>query len=119
MPRSFLSRSFFRGVLVGAMLSALVCFGLIRALDRPDYVDLSGLVLADSASHPDSRMNNRLSLVEAELTEPVYIKSKTIDINDLYDLTNQSVQLRGEFRTLSLTTGESVRDKRSARGQYL
>ncbi|MBW4480922.1 MAG: hypothetical protein KME14_00115 [Tildeniella torsiva UHER 1998/13D] len=85
MTRSQL-RAMLLGVMFGATLGALVCLGLVRGLASPVYVDLAGLVLADSASHPDSRMNNRIFLVEPQVEGPVYITSKAIAINDLYGL---------------------------------
>lgn len=96
------------GAVFGATLGALVCLGLVRGLASPVYVDLAGLVLADSASYPDSRMNNRIVLVEPQVKGPVYLTSRAIDINDLYGLANQSVRLRGEVRRLNLTVGESI-----------
>lgn len=96
------------GAVFGATLSALICLGLFRGLVSPVYVDLVGLVLADSASYPDSRMNNRIVLIESQVEGPVYLTSKAIAINDLYGLVDQSVRLRGKFRRLNLTTGESI-----------
>ena len=52
-------------------------------------------------------MNNRLYLVEPDL-EPVYLRSKATDTEDLYALLDKSIHLRGEFRRLTLTTGESI-----------
>ncbi|MFQ4137321.1 hypothetical protein PGN35_013475 [Nodosilinea sp. PGN35] len=96
------------GAVLGATLGALICLALVRGLNRPAYVELSGLVMVDSASYPDSRMNNRLVLVESQIEESVYITSRAIDINDLFGLAGNSVRLRGEFRRLNLTTGESI-----------
>jgi hypothetical protein len=101
-------RAMLLGAVFGAILGALVCLSLVRELASPAYVDLAGLVFADSASYPDSRMNNRIVLVKPQVEEPVYVTSKAIDINDLYGLVDQSVRLRGEFRRLTLTTGESI-----------
>jgi hypothetical protein len=66
-----MTRAFLGGILLGAIFSALVCLGLVRVFDRPSYVDLAGRFFSDTTSHPDSRMNNRLSLLDAELDEPL------------------------------------------------
>ncbi len=100
-------QAFFRGMLVGAIAGALACLGLVQALAQSADVVLSGRLAVDSATHPDSRMTNRLYLVEPEL-EPVYLRSQATDTEDLYGLLDQSIQLRGEFRRLTLTTGESI-----------
>lgn len=107
MPRPFFT-GMLSGTILGALLSALVCLSLVRVFNQPAYVNLSGLVLADSASYPDSRMHNRIFLVETALEEPVYIRSKAIDGNNMYGLVNQYVQIRGEFQPLTLKTGESI-----------
>ncbi|MBD2112363.1 MULTISPECIES: hypothetical protein [Cyanophyceae] len=100
-------QGFFKGMLVGAVVSAIACLGLVKALAQPTDVLLSGRLAVDSATHPDSRMNNRLYLVDPKL-EPVYLRSKATDTEALYRLLDKSIQLRGEFRQLTLTTGESV-----------
>ncbi|MBW4459970.1 MAG: hypothetical protein KME47_06975 [Nodosilinea sp. WJT8-NPBG4] len=100
-------QAFFRGMLVGAAAGALACMGLVQALEQPAAVVLSGRLAVDSASHPDSRMSNRLYLVEPEL-EPVYLRSKATNTEALYGLLDKSIQLRGELRRLTLTTGESI-----------
>lgn len=95
-------QAFFRGMLVGAVAGVIACLGLVQALEQPADVVLSGQLAVDSASHPDGRMNNRLYLVEPEL-EPVYLRSKATDTQNLYELLDKSIQLRGEFRRLTLT----------------
>lgn len=100
-------QAFLRGMLVGAAAGAIACLGLVKVLEQPADVVLSGQLAVDSASHPDSRMDNRLYLVEPEL-ETVYLRSKATDTEALYGLLDKSIQLRGEFRRLTLTTGESI-----------
>lgn len=102
-----MAQTFFKGLLVGAVVGAIACLGLVQALEPSADVVLSGRLAVDSASHPDSRMTNRLYLAEPEL-ELVYLRSKATDGEDLYGLLDQSIQLRGEFRRLTLTTGESI-----------
>ncbi|MBD2109813.1 hypothetical protein [Nodosilinea sp. FACHB-13] len=100
-------QGFFKGMLVGAVAGAIACLGLVKALAQPADVVLLGRLAVDSATHPDSRMTNRLYLVDLEL-EPVYLRSQATNTEALYQLLNKSIQLRGEFRRLTLTTGESI-----------
>ncbi|MGG6241082.1 hypothetical protein ACQ4N7_20865 [Nodosilinea sp. AN01ver1] len=109
-----MTRTLFKGMLLGAIFGAvvggLVCLSLLRGLNQPAYVDLAGFVSVDSASHPDSQMNSRLFLAAASLEGPLYIraKAKAIDINELYGQIEQTVRLRGELMRSTLSTGESV-----------
>jgi hypothetical protein len=96
------------GAVVGTVVGVLVGSSLGHVWERPSEVVLGGRLHVDSASHPDSRMDNRIMLAEAELEEPIYVTSETVDINDLYRLSGQSIRLRGEFRRVTLTSDESI-----------
>jgi hypothetical protein len=108
-----MTRSDFKGLVVGAvfgtMVGVLVGVGLGRILGRSADVVLTGRLRVDSASHEDGFFdNNRLLLEEAELAEPVYLTSETIDLMNQYSVPGAPIRLRGEFERLTLSSGQSV-----------
>lgn len=107
-----MTRSDFKGLVVGAvfgtMVGVLVGVGLGRILGRSADVVLTGRLRVDTASYEDSFFNNRLLLEEAELAEPVYLTSESIDLMNQYSDSGAPIRLRGEFKRLTLSSGQSV-----------
>jgi hypothetical protein len=107
-----MTRSGFKGLVVGAVLGTIVGLlagvGLGQFLGRSADVVLNGRLRVDTASHRDGWLDNRLLLVEAELAEPVYLRSETIDLTHLYSGSGASIRLRGELERLTLRSGQSV-----------
>lgn len=90
------------GLLIGTIVGALGALGLNKLTHQPVLVKLTGTVTADTASHEDSRLDNRVFLGESVcLVGPVYLNKINNDVksSDPYTFIGQAVSAYGELAT--------------------
>ena len=98
---------------LGVALGALGVAGLglvLKTLEPPQDILVSGPLEVVTDTHPDSLLNARLYVAEpTALAGPLYLGSnESLDLDGLYNHLGQQVFVRGEVRRRTLNTGESV-----------